>query len=350
MRRISFGRIEKQHSQVAPLKILILGTENAGKSSWFRAIKVASGLPWTTEELDTFRHVIYANILQVYYQTIKYFRQQSLPPSLKNYDDKMLRIEKICESEMSLQTRATLYYDVHVSDIVRELFDLDEFRSVLLEKAGHTEGISRFFTAEHLRRISPPDYTPTEQDILQAYRPTGGVDISKIKLDGVSTRIFDLSGHRSEQERWHHSCDNVDVLYYVASLAEYNKYISPLSESSDELPANLLKRSLHIFENTIRNIGFHSKTLFILILNKKDVIVEKFDPESLKEEFEGYSGSNLPNDGIDFICNLYKESFERAKGKQSEKELHIFVTSSISVNDVKETFEKTKILISERQF
>jgi len=35
-------------------------------------------------------------------------------------------------------------------------------------------------------------------------------------------RVFDVGGQRSERRKWIHCFDNVDCLWYVAALSDYN--------------------------------------------------------------------------------------------------------------------------------
>lgn len=113
-----------------------------------------------------------------------------------------------------------------------------------------------------------------------------------------------------------------------------------------------MKDSLDVFEQTLRQIGFSQKKIkFILVLNKKDVFLEKFNAEQLKQQFSAYSGSTDPNDAIDFISGLYQKRFDQVRSKaHSKKKLHVLVSSIIDPEDVRNVFERTKIILAEKRW
>lgn len=82
-----------------------------------------------------------------------------------------------------------------------------------------------FSFMDNLDRISRPDYKPNEQDVLFTRIKTTGIVEVHFMIKGVSFRVFDVGGQRSERKKWIHCFENVHALIYITAVSEYDEVL-----------------------------------------------------------------------------------------------------------------------------
>ncbi|VDM15159.1 unnamed protein product [Wuchereria bancrofti] len=68
-----------------------------------------------------------------------------------------------------------------------------------------------------------PNYLPTEQDLLRTRIKTTGITEVHFELKGLTFRVIDVGGQRSERKKWIHCFDNVNAIIFISSLSEYDQ-------------------------------------------------------------------------------------------------------------------------------
>ncbi|KAJ3200733.1 hypothetical protein HDU82_008662, partial [Entophlyctis luteolus] len=74
-----------------------------------------------------------------------------------------------------------------------------------------------------LDRICSPDYMPTEPDILNARMMTTSITETKFEVQGVTFRVFDVGGQRSQRKKWAPYFDDVRAMIYLVAMNSYNQ-------------------------------------------------------------------------------------------------------------------------------
>ena len=69
-----------------------------------------------------------------------------------------------------------------------------------------------------LPRISKPDYVPTEQDVLRTRVTTTGITEVLFELKGLTFRVIDVGGQRSERKKWIHCFEDVNSIIFITAL------------------------------------------------------------------------------------------------------------------------------------
>ena len=85
---------------------------------------------------------------------------------------------------------------------------------------------------DDLDRVATPNYLPTLQDILRVRVPTTGIIEYPFTLDGITFRMVDVGGQRSERRKWIHCFENVTSIMFLVALSEYDQV---LAESDHEV-------------------------------------------------------------------------------------------------------------------
>uniref|UniRef100_A0A8R1IWS1 Uncharacterized protein n=1 Tax=Caenorhabditis japonica TaxID=281687 RepID=A0A8R1IWS1_CAEJA len=76
---------------------------------------------------------------------------------------------------------------------------------------------------DNLPRLSSPNYVPSEQDLLRTRIKTTGITEVLFELKGLTFRVIDVGGQRSERKKWIHCFDNVNAIIFISSLSEYDQ-------------------------------------------------------------------------------------------------------------------------------
>jgi len=131
------------------------------------------------------------------------------------------------------------------------------------------DGAEYLFKKENIERFKPqPEYVPTFEDMIQCRKKTIGINKLKFAAGQKQFIITDVGGQRNERKKWANAFENVSVLIFVASLGDYDQMCY-----EDDV-TNRMVEAIELFEKTINNTWFINQKI-ILLLNKKDMLVEK---------------------------------------------------------------------------
>ncbi|KAH7698585.1 Guanine nucleotide binding protein (G-protein), partial [Aphelenchoides avenae] len=76
---------------------------------------------------------------------------------------------------------------------------------------------------DDLDRLYSVDYCPTVDDVLNARVVTHGVHELRYPYGDHEFRIVDVGGQRSERRKWISVFDNVNAVFFVAAMSEYDQ-------------------------------------------------------------------------------------------------------------------------------
>ncbi|KAG0185835.1 Guanine nucleotide-binding protein alpha-2 subunit [Apophysomyces sp. BC1034] len=164
---------------------------------------------------------------------------------------------------------------------------------------------SASYFLEEIKRISLPDYVPTEQDVLRARLKSIGITEIKFELGGLFIHMFDVGGQRSERKKWIHCFDTVSSIIFCVALSEYDQVL--LEESRQ----NRMLESLALFESIVNSRWF-LHTSVMLFLNKVDVFKTKILRVPLEKYFPDYGGGKDANKAAKYILWRFLQT-NRAK-------------------------------------
>ena len=76
---------------------------------------------------------------------------------------------------------------------------------------------------ENIQRIFGSDYLPTNEDILRTRLRTTGTSETEFFVQGLTYRMVDVGGQRSERKKWIHVFDNCQVVLFLAAISGYDQ-------------------------------------------------------------------------------------------------------------------------------
>ena len=97
-----------------------------------------------------------------------------------------------------------------------------------------------FFDA--LDRIADPEYSPTDDDLLQVRMKTTGIIEVNLQIQNQTVKIYDVGGQRSERKKWLSFFDGVTAVVFVTAISEFNQV---LAEDLNQVKKELILEQSH---------------------------------------------------------------------------------------------------------
>jgi guanine nucleotide-binding protein G(i) subunit alpha len=153
---------------------------------------------------------------------------------------------------------------------------------------------------EGIRRISSADYRPNETDVLRTRIKTSGISETRFQMGGLSIKMVDIHGQKSERKKWIHAFENVPIILFVVAMDEYDNVFF------EESYENGVSESMVLFDSIVNSRWFMRSSIFLL-LNKLDSFKRKLRRAPLANYFPDYSGGNNVNKAEDFILRRFTQ-------------------------------------------
>ncbi|KAI6186290.1 hypothetical protein M3Y98_00116900 [Aphelenchoides besseyi] len=254
------------------VKMLLLGPSESGKSTVLKQMRIIHCNGFTEQELRTRRGLIFSNIVQSMSQLIHGLR--------------LLGFRFTAQEEKDVNTVMQAWHDQsivenslpdHVYEAIKRLWS-DEKTSEAYSRRSEFYLIdcAKYFL-DDLDRIKAEDYIPTVTDILHSRQETIGVSEVRYRYKHLEFRIFDILRL--------HLFDNVNCLFFIAAISEYDQ------KMREDIEVNRLHDAMELFGSVANNTLF-SKVQLILFLNKQDIFAEKIRRIPLTACFPNYKYKN----------------------------------------------------------
>ena len=78
---------------------------------------------------------------------------------------------------------------------------------------------------DDIRRISKPDYMPTDEDILLVKWRRTRVEEHKFQSKDIIFHIFTKGGYETKREKWLHCFQSVRAVVFVSVLSDYDEHM-----------------------------------------------------------------------------------------------------------------------------
>ncbi|KAI6190308.1 Guanine nucleotide binding protein G(O) subunit [Aphelenchoides bicaudatus] len=207
----------------------------------------------------------------------------------------------------------------------------------------HLIDCAKYFL-DNLDRLNENAYCPTVDDVLRARMETVGVAQIHYSYKDLDFRIFDVGGQKNERRKWIHLFDNVNALFFLAAISEYDQKMREDSET------NRLHDAIELFSG-IGNNSLFSKVQIILFLNKQDLFAEKILKIPLTACFPSYRYKNdFKNASLYITRKFEKQIKDRTKmiythlTTATDTSQLTFLMNSIIDFIIAENFKQTGVL------
>ncbi|XP_065562187.1 guanine nucleotide-binding protein subunit alpha-11-like [Artemia franciscana] len=273
------------------IKLLLLGTGEAGKSTFIKQMRIIHGTGFSVEDRLSHKNLIYQNVISSIQCLIGAMEKLNLYYAVESNKENAITIE-------ALDGANILDFEPYV-DHIRNLWKDHGIQECCRRGSEYQLPCSAKYYLSDLDRIASPNFIPNEQDILRARTATSGILEYLFQVDSHPFRMVDVGGQRSERRKWIHCFDNVTSIIFLAALSEYDQ---TLYESDEQ---NRMDESLALFQ-TVISYPWFLEVSTILFLNKKDILEEKIMFSDLADYFPEFDGPKKdPQAAKDFILNMY---------------------------------------------
>ncbi|XP_065193644.1 guanine nucleotide-binding protein G(i) subunit alpha-1-like [Sycon ciliatum] len=330
----------KRHGKM--MKVLITGTEQTGKTTVSKAMKIALSGGLTKEEMDPIRSQIHANLLQIMQTSVAYmeelkmsFADSSLTGRCKNLQEEVVGPTGHLDS-----TVFNLIEDLWKDSQVKECFE-----KVRTAHQFISDGAEYLLT--NIQRYRAEKFDLTDSDILNVH--LFHTDISELYFTfwKYEYAMYDFSSHSPLNEILFSKFNNVEFVVFCASLADYDvedeESSDAVGSSTDEASSpsprttNRMHKSLELFDRFCQS-SFIQNTFVWLILNKKDLFRHKLIHTPLTVCFPDYKGKRTDAPAA---CNYIKQKFRSLHPRRNDLFVYVMCATDVSgLPKFKKAFER----------
>ncbi|BGP16873.1 hypothetical protein JCM10213_007320 [Rhodosporidiobolus nylandii] len=281
------------------IKLLFLGAGESGKSTILKQFQLAYGAPFTTEQREEYREVIFDNALRSMQVVIDAFDLLDIeaPPSLNEH------IELIMSQGEDPELMAPGgELDGRIAEALSAVWAFEGAREAVDFSHEYQLNDSAPYYFSNIARLAQPGYLPSDQDILRSRVKSTGIVEVKLDIRGTPYRLCDVGGQRSERKKWINCFSDVQVLLFVLAISEFPQKLYEDESVSRIAEATTLWQS-------ISNSRWFSKASVILFLNKTDLFRQKLELYKLSDYIPEYQGPNDWASTTAFLAHRFGEMY-----------------------------------------
>jgi GTPase SAR1 family protein len=314
---VQVSPLQQSVGQVQPVKLVLLGNQNAGKSTIFRQLqsKLEQESIMTLEQRRKFIPEI---------QQIVVRDMQKLIRLANEVSDLALHAKlKIADFKDFAE------FDENIAHLICVLWLDPEIRKAIEKNRSRLSDSFQYFMGK-AKIIGDPGYVPSFQDIIRCKQRLAGVQIFEFDLgNDRKGRIFDVGHQRCEVNQWRSILQGLDIILFVVSISEFDQYI-PESNAQK----TYLQDSLELFSAVNEDSGFLKDKPIILFLNKLDVFKERYSLEKFKASFPDYGSPDDAENAIQYIEDEFK--------KRANQKIFVYRVSAVDENCIVDLVQNVK--------
>jgi len=308
------------------MKLLLLGTGDAGKSTFSKQMKVIHKDGFTKAELEKYIDILRDNCIYGMNKLLFACNEWAVEIPKKHKP----QVDLVMNSTELTEEVANAIQALWESEFVGKVFE----RSNDIQLPGGASGTAYYI--KHAGRFARRDYIPTQDDVIRAKLRTTGISEITFTVGATEFTMVDVGGQRSERRKWLNCFVDISAVIFLVAINEYDMLLE------EDNKTNRLEESLKLFTK-LTGAQWFEGTSFILFLNKSDLFEEKIVKSPLKDYFEDYEAfvnermkekkeesSDFEN-GCAYIQSQYVEAFNGSR-------LYPFVTCAIDTENCDRVF------------
>lgn len=183
------------------VKLLLLGSGESGKSTFFKQVRIISQRPFSEIERRRVKNTVHFNVVSsmaVMCQKLKDLNEHDqLSEELQQCSERVLALSKN-RSFMTSTTAASKggernFYTEEIANDIEKLWNNELIQRVFKTHRNQVhvfDGAEYFF--ERLDRIKRSDYVPSEEDLLHCRQKTIGIVEVSFEFEGLKFSLFDV--------------------------------------------------------------------------------------------------------------------------------------------------------------
>ncbi|XP_022215305.2 guanine nucleotide-binding protein G(f) subunit alpha [Drosophila obscura] len=252
-----------------PVKILLLGTAESGKTTIFKQMRILHINGFTDDERRDRIPEIYQNIHDSIHQLV-------LQMGLLGLDFGSCTSERSADYILSLPGEAPEYMNEEYCDHVMTLWNDVGIRACYDRSNEYPLLDSAKYFLDNFVRISDCAYIPSTEDILHSRKITTGISQITFRVPVPKSlgggeqefRMYDVGGQRDQRNKWIQVFEGIQAVLFLVSCSEFDQN---LREDPNQ---NRLEEALKLFRRVWQN-RFLASAGLIVFINKYDIMERK---------------------------------------------------------------------------
>ncbi|XP_016968874.1 G protein alpha q subunit-like [Drosophila rhopaloa] len=316
-------RLDKKNAH-RELKILLLGTAESGKSTFFKQMRIIYGNGFSDKNKRSYIKLVFQNIFMAMQSLIKAMDQLQISYGQKEHG-------ALADLVMSIAYEKVEVFEDPYLSAIKTLWEDSGIQECFNRRREYQLTDSAKYYLSDIARIEQADYLPNEQDILRARVPTTNINEFPFELDTFVIRMVDVAGQRSERKKWMHCFSNVTSVIFLAAISEYDQVLFECDTD------NRMEESKALFQ-TIITCQWFQKSSLILFLNKIDLLEEKILTSHLVDYFPEYDGPQQDATAAqEFILEMYE-----GLNPDCERKIYTHFTCATDTENIRFVFAAVK--------
>lgn len=325
---------QNRRESAREFKLLLLGTGEAGKSTFIKQMRIIHGQGYSDRDRAEFKTLVYRNMVKGIFIMINAMEMLKIP-----YQDESIKSHIPVLTGLDPET---------VTEISPEQFNAirllwaDEGMAKCFQMRNHfqiSDSAKHYF--DSVDRISAEDYIPSLDDVLRVRVPTTGIVEYNFQMKKeVVFKMVDVGGQRSERRKWIHCFEGVKAIIFLTAINEYDQSLA------EDMAQNRMRESLALFETIISYPWFQESSI-ILFMNKTDLFMEKIVRSPISQYFPGFKDFQYndkpakdldPDASKEFIRTL----FLSVNPDPENKRIFSHFTCATDTENIKRVFEDVR--------
>ncbi|XP_072889967.1 guanine nucleotide-binding protein subunit alpha-12-like [Hemitrygon akajei] len=330
MRRRSKG-IDQMLARERPhmrrmVKILLLGAGESGKSTFLKQMRIIHGKEFDRDTLKEFRDTIYGNIVSGMRVLVNAREKLGLPWENCGNEKHGLFLAAFESSSVGVEGHFQ-----SVLPAVRALWDDESIKEAYRKRSEFQLAESVQYFLDNLDRIGQLNYLPNKQDILFARRATKGIVEYDFLIKGITFRMMDVGGQRSQRQKWFLCFEGITSILFMVSSSEFDQVLL------EDGCTNRLVESMNIFETIVNNKLF-TRVSVILFLNKTDLLEAKVKTVNIGDYFPDFQGQpHHLGDVQRYLLNCFS-----SKRRDRSRPLFHHFTTAVDTENIRFVFQAVR--------
>ncbi|KAJ7112197.1 guanine nucleotide binding protein, alpha subunit [Mycena epipterygia] len=250
--------------------ILVLGVEGSGKATFMRQFR-AIYEPYSEDERHGFKVSIHATVVRAARQILSQIPEEICSAS------HVVEFQRVISNSDGLsEDLAAAVHTVWTDDAVKAACQLDA---------------SAIYFLNALDRISDPDFTPTDSDILHCKaHPSPPLDEVSVNTGTWTYALVCARQKLSMRHKWLSCFDGIPSLVFVLNLEDYDR-------------PDLMREAVDLFAWGCYPF---SQTVVHLLLNKPESLSAKLVASPLGTIYPEYAGGGDESAAVQYISQPFK--------------------------------------------
>jgi len=309
----------KARKKSPPLKLLLLGAPQTGKSTFLKQLQFNFVQGFADEQRVEIIRALRDNLVVGFRDIIEYAEKEN-----KDFGD-------------SSKAAVAYFKEVSLAD--------ETFNSELVDHAKKFWGDTKMqemwekkdtiptllvmnldYIMDNIDRIGGKEAKANDEDILRSRQRTMQSNQISFEFKGHDFEVTDVGGQKTSRRRWSQVVENPTAIIYFTSLSDYNV-------RSFDGEGTKFQESVDIWKTVVETAAF-SHAVLILMLNKYDLFIEKLKKVPFSKAYKKYSGSDEPDE----VAKYLKDRFFRTVPEDRQSHFTYNVCCALDTSQMKTVF------------